>query len=44
MSQNSGKLAFMREIYVMKIEKINVEIFLCENRIRKTAPKIWFPR
>ena len=44
MSQNSGKLAFMREIYVMKIEKINVEIFLCENGIRKTAPKIWFLR
>ena len=38
MSQNSGKLAFMREIYVIKIEKINVEIFL------KTAPKIWFLR
>ena len=44
MSQNSGKLAFMREIYVIKIEKINVEIFLCENGIRKTAPKIWFLR
>ena len=44
MSQNSGKLAFMREIYAMKIEKINVKIFLCESGIRKTAPKIWFLR
>ena len=43
-SQNSGKLAFMREIYEMKIKKIIVEIFLCENGIRKTAPKIWFLR
>ena len=41
MSQNSGKLAFMREIYVIKIEKINVEIFLCENGIRKNmVPEI----
>ena len=36
MSQNSGKLAFMREIYVMKIEKTNVKIFFSENEIRKT--------
>ena len=34
----------MREICVIKMEKINVEIFLCENGTRKTAPKIWFLR
>ena len=42
MSQNSGKLAFMREIYVIKIKKINVEIILCENGIRKNmVPEIY---